>query len=132
MLMHNKQESKRCTLFSARRFSHSEATVAIVSSFSEDVHIEHSKKSGFGQRNQLLCLYFQPHFTDLAAAFRLRLLVENGSHPSCDLSVQRRDGGRNPLFLHGDTRQFRTKTRRLRQIKLKSLINLNCAIIHIG
>lgn len=103
---------------SACSFIHSEDIVlrmgkwthsVTVSGFSEDVDIEHSKKrSGFGLKNRLLCLYFQPHVTDLAAAFRLRLLVENGSYPSCDLLVQRRGGWRNPPFLHGDTRQLHT------------------------
>lgn len=88
-----------------------EPTAATVSSFSKDVHIYHSKKIGFGLQNQLLCLYFQPHVTELAAALRLRLLLEDCSYPSCDLQAQWRDDGGNLLFLNAcDKRQFYTRT----------------------
>lgn len=48
-----------------------------------------SDRRVFGGGNQLPGLYFQPHGTDLAAAFRRWLLIENCSHCSCDVLVQR-------------------------------------------
>lgn len=66
--------------------------------FGGDVHIKISKCSSFCPKNRPLCLHFQPHVTDSEATFKLQLLLESSSHPSCDLLPRLRDAGRSLLF----------------------------------
>lgn len=59
-----------------------------------------SDRRVFGRENQLLCLYFQPHVTDLAAAFRLWLLIENCFFCCYDVLV------RKTLFFPTEAQNF--------------------------